>query len=86
MAVDFEGTDYSNGKAAATVLQRSPNDNQGLKPGFINKVRGMDFAFTEREYSTAFCIRTTKYALANQVSTHNVPALINERTKRKIFP
>ena len=48
MAVDFEGTDYSNGKAAATVLQRSPNDNQGLKPGFINKVRGMDFAFTER--------------------------------------
>ena len=58
MAVDFEGGDYSNGRQAGTILQ-SQNGATGsrrvvgtssgsIAPGFINKVRGMSFAFTER--------------------------------------
>ena len=58
MAVDFEGGDFSNGKQAGTILQ-SQNGATGSRrvvgtssgsvaPGFINKVRGMSFAFTER--------------------------------------
>ena len=49
MAVDFEGGDFSNGKQAGTILQ--PQRGRQLTtqtPGFINKVRGMSFAFTER--------------------------------------
>ena len=52
MAIDFEGGDYANGKDAATILQpqaSNPGNPVGsFAPGFINKVRKMSFAFTER--------------------------------------
>ena len=46
MAID--AGDYSNGKAAMTMLRGKFDPRGGNQPGFMSKVGNMSFAFTER--------------------------------------